>query len=32
MPQTVKELDRDSALVAKAKMFSRIAGEVGRRL
>lgn len=30
LPQTVKELDKDPALLAKAKMFSRLARESGR--
>jgi 4-alpha-glucanotransferase len=30
LPHTVKQLDEDSALAAKAEMFSRIAKESGR--
>ena len=32
MPQTVQQLDEDPDLLAKAKMFSRLAGENARAL
>jgi len=32
LPQTVKQLDADPVLLAKAKMFSRLAKESGRTI